>query len=191
MIYVLDFVLLSWVYWLILALLLFIPHLVLEYGKQDFQTGALLLPLAALGVSWYRYPALFPHTVGAAAVLAGAYLLAGAIYTVARYLHTLRRFRNDVDALIGHAPGLAVIDKVTHLEANLCGWGSDWKAQYEIVDGVARLKWNMLPLANWWVYWPWFLCASVFDFVTNLGTRLVAAFKGLWQGLANRFAVKL
>ncbi len=188
---VLNWLLLGWLIWPILTLGLLIPYWLVKGMERDFASPAFIPIAIAIGAAWWRWPAVFPHTWGGAALVAGLYLAAGAVYSGVKYLQTLRRFQGDVQHILAQAPNLELVDKVARLEANLTEWGRGWDKGYEIANGVAQLNWRCLPLANWWVWWPWFLCGSAFELVSNLGNHLVAAFKGFYQGLAKRFAVKL
>lgn len=187
MIFVLNWILLGWLFWPIVAIALFAPHIVLKYVKDFTSVPAFLLAIGG-GALWWRWPFLFPHTWVGAAWVAGLYLLAGGLYCAFKYVGLLRRFRQSVTTILSDCRNLPLVDQTQRLNNDL---PYDYRNGYEIKDGMARLIWNRWPLSNWWAWWPWFLCGSALDFISNLGERLVEAFKGFWQWLTNLFAVKL
>lgn len=182
----LNWLLLGWLIWPILAIGLFVPYYIVK--ADNAFSGAAAIPIAlAIGAAFWRWPAIFPHTWGGAALAAALYLAAGGVYSAIKYLQTLRAFKVKAEEALKDCPA----DEVTRRERlrHSFGYGDRF---YAVFDGdTAKLDWSRLPIANWWVWFPYFLGGSLFDFVSNLGDRLVGTFKGFYQGLANRFAVKL
>lgn len=182
----LNWLLFSWLIWPIIALGLFVPNYIVKADK-DF-AGIAFLPIGiAIGAAWWRWPAIFPHTWGGAALAAGLYLAAGGVYSAFKYLQTLRAFKAQAEEALKGCSGNEG-DRKARLRSAFC-YSSGLSVRFD--ENGAQLDWARLPIANWWIWFPYFLCGTAFDFVSNLGDRLVGAFKGFYQGLAKRFAVKL
>ncbi len=179
----LDWLLLSWFIWPILCALVLLPHAAFNgtYRNGDFQTWP-MLPIGLLvGAAYWRWSALLPHSWVGWALLGAAYLVAGFVYSLGKYVGALKALR--VQAL-----------KLTPEERRTdtaIRQAFPYGSGVLVAQGKITLDWTRLPLANWWIYWPWFACSSVLDVVTNFGRHLVALFKGLYSRLAERFAVKL
>ncbi len=186
---ILNYLFLGWPFWTIFLTAILSVHWIIK-ESSGFAGGA-FIPLAiAVGAAGWRWSAAFPHTFSGAAWAAGAYLAVGGIYSALKYGRTLYRFKSAIQEILQNCPA-NTMDRLSRLEANKHNLAEEWRYKWEVEGSLVRLKWKEFPIANWWVWHPWFLFGSAFDFATNLGDWLVSAFKGFYRRLADVFAVKL
>jgi hypothetical protein len=188
---VVDWIVFGWLFWVLLPICIWTPHAICKSARKDFEGGALFFVLPLLGLVWWRWPGLFPHTWGGWTWLTVAYLFVGFVYSLGKYVRTLGRFKAAVQAAL---PLAKARDNGIRLPCNVQQQlDAEWTGKITILsnDSGLILDWRRLPLANWWIYWPWFSLSSVFTFIQNFGKNLVNLFRGLYDKLAARFAVKL
>lgn len=182
----LNYILLGWIFWPIFALAAFFPHPMVK-DERRFEGWAFLPILIALGAAWWRWTSVFPTTAAGWGWLGAAYLAAGFLVSLGGYLDMLKRAKAVILTVTRRAPEDW---KSVRLFSGCVPF--EWRSRLVYVpDTEIKFDWTTLPLANWWVYWPYFLLDFVFSFVTDLGNRLVAGFKGLYDKLASMWSVKL
>ena len=202
MITVLDFLLLSWAFWLIAPGLTVIAYIIVSELADEKEWGFAPLFFLALagGALWYRYPEVRLTWSGAAWAAAG-YVAAGFILSLWKWLTVLLDFKKlpvavmiacqKADARIQNPSyhAQAVLNEAARKLAHDCTLKG-----CKVVENAGTITiypdWRRHPIATWFTYWPFFLFSVVLDPVKRGIARLVQELKELYESIAKRFKVE-
>ena len=211
---ILDFLVLTTMWWVMLALLVVIIYAVSsEHAKlNQYPLGAeIFLTLITAGLI-YRYPVLQPYARNWVWWVAGlgAYLGAGFLICSYKWLAAVLDFRKRCDSLTDMVlqaktmcarrdhnqvvrEGTGETEYVSQRLKDLLGSDHGYgKVKIDVTPaGVYRayLDWNAYPLAIWWVYWPFFLFSCIFDPIQRAVRRFIDWMKRYFHAIALRFSV--
>ena len=209
---VLDFLLMTWIFWpIILTLPLVAYYNVTDSVKEEeseFLAGFLIA--AIVGALVYKFPALRGYFDGwrACLVVFGGYIAAGFLLSLYKWLSVLWDFRKQ-----------DVRNKIEECRIDYSVAEEKYKTKKEsgerfnpepdsVEDRVENLfkkcnveknedgtftvfpNWKQYPIGIWWVYWPFFLLELPFDFVKRVMERLFNWLRHFYNGIAKSFAVK-
>ena len=202
---VLDFLLMTWIFWPIILTLPFVAfYNVFSAVKDDeSEVFAGFVIAAIVGILAYKFPTVRGYFEGwrAWSVVLGGYVATGFLLSLYKWFVVLWDFRKqDVKAYINAAKA----DHQTSEEkVAKSGFGSSssvedilenkfTKCVVEEENGVYSVypNWKKYPIGTWWVYWPFFLLELPFDFVKRIMERLFNWLRHFYNGIAKSFAVK-
>jgi hypothetical protein len=206
---ILDFLLMTWVFWPIILTLPFVAYYNVVSAVKDDESEIFsgFLIAAIVGILAYKFPAFRGYFDGwrAVAVVAGGYVAAGFLLSLYKWFVVLWDFRKadpksvvescrkeyahreeerETGKLSGSYYNIPVKERIKERpEFNKC--------IVETSDDTFMIypNWKKYPIGTWWVYWPFFLLELPFDFIKRVMENVFKWLKHFYNGIAQKFAV--
>lgn len=200
---VLDFLLMTWIFWPIIVVLPFVAfYNVFSAVKEDeVEVFAGAVIAAIVGILAYKFPVVRGYFDGwrAWCVILGGYVSAGFLLSLYKWLVVLWDFRKaDVKGRIQSCRNSynaemekgrsSYIDSVKQRIQNLfekCVVEENNDNTFSVFP-----NWRKYPIGLWWVYWPFFLLELPFDFVKRIAESLFQWLRHFYNSVAKKFAVR-
>jgi len=204
---ILDFLLMTWIFWPIILTLPFIAYynVVSAVKDNDSEVFAGFLIAAIGGALAYKFPALRGYFDGwhACFVVLGGNVAGGFLLSLYKWFSVLWDFRKaDVKGRIEACRSAYDTD----VEKN-SSRGYSTPSVKDRIEGLIIFKkcnveenedktftvfpnWKQYPIGTWWVYWPFFLLELPLDFVKRIMENLFNWLRHFYNGIAKSFAVK-
>jgi hypothetical protein len=179
----LNFIFLSWIFWPIFIIFSFCSYNLVKSSKHEFAWAPLILiGVVGFGAVW-RWPILKVmftswQLIGLAI---GAYIVAGFIVSLYKYIAELHDFKKDAPEHI--ARGVMGCDLESQMDLPRDSVKQDGAKVY--------LNWKAFPHALWWTYWPLFVFSVILDPLTRFIDWAIGFLKTFYQSLAKKFSVDI
>jgi hypothetical protein len=206
-VWVLDLLFLSWLFWPILFGVPILCWIFITSAVKDeeFTIGAALLMLLVLFANFWRYsyPSLAVLTTWHFWVTGlTVYLGAGFVISTYKWFMVIMNLRKDLQnkVLISthkndiqhHHPdwdGEEIARAVVRVIEDK-SYYSKLKVEADGLQVLVFPNWKKYPIGTWWVYWPFFLLEVVFDPIQRVVEKVVDFLKDYYHYIAKYFAVK-
>ena len=206
---VLNFLFLTWVFWPIVLgiLLVAFGKIVYSVREHDFAVFPAFLIATTGAAIAYRYPSIRPYffTWQGVGIVFGAYVVAGFLVSLYKWMAVLIDFKKlDVSSAIAK---VRVDEDKEYLRLKQ-KHGNDYEYTRDVLsevqgyfsncvvkesaDGKISVypNWKKHPIGTWWSYWPFFALELPFDFVKQIGERLLSLMRHFYNGIAEKFVAE-
>lgn len=207
---VLDFLLMTWVFWPIILILPLAAYynVTTAVKEEETEVFAGVLIAGIVGALAYKFPAIRGFFDGwkAVAIVLGGYVVAGFLLSLYKWLVVLWDFRKlDVKGRVEACRNAhAAADEAALKKRSETSYMSNPSVESRVKELDVFEKcvvetsndtfmiypnWKKYPIGTWWVYWPFFLLELPFDFVKRIMENLFNWLKHFYNGIAQKFAV--